>query len=132
MKWFYSDKVKDHFLNPRNVFKSEEEERNFKADIVGEVGNVMCGDILKIYLKVKEGKIVDCKFKTWGCASAISSMSMLSEMIKGKTLDEALKIKPKDITGNLEGLPPHKVHCSVLSFKALREAIEKYKEKNKF
>ena len=126
-KWFYSKKVKEHFLNPKNAFKSEAEEKKFKSDIVGEVGNFACGDILKIYLKVKEGKIIDCKWRTFGCASAISSMSMLSEMIKGKTLDEALKIKPKDVIKNLEGLPKNKIHCSVLSFRALKEAIEKYK-----
>lgn len=127
--WFYSEKVKDHFFNPRNICKCEEHVKNFQPDGIGEVGSPVCGDVMKMWIKVKDNKIVDCKWKTFGCASAIASTSILSVMAIGKTLEQAEKITPADILKELGGLPAKKVHCSVLGDKALRAAIENYREK---
>lgn len=125
--WVYTEKVKDHFLNPRNFLFGDE--NKFKYDAVGTVGNPICGDQMKMFIKVKNDKIVDLKWKTYGCASAIASTSALSELAKGKTLDEALKIDAKMIDDYLGNLPKHKFHCSVLGHDALREAIKNYREK---
>ena len=119
----YSDKVMDHFQKPRNVGKLED------ADGIGEVGNAKCGDIMQVFLKIKDDVIVDAKFKTFGCTAAIASSSMATEMIKGKTLDEALKLKNADVVEALEGLPPQKIHCSVLAEEAIAEAIKDYRSK---
>ncbi|MBR2710497.1 iron-sulfur cluster assembly scaffold protein [Candidatus Saccharibacteria bacterium] len=126
--WIYSETVKDHFLNPRNFLMGDE--ANFEYDAMGLVGNPICGDQMKVYIKVRDGKIVDVKWKTYGCASAIASTSALSEIAKGKTLDEALEIKAEDIDDYLGKLPKHKFHCSVLGHDALKDAIEKYREKD--
>ena len=125
--WVYSEKVKDHFLNPRNFLFGDE--NKFKYVAVGTVGNPICGDQMKMFIKVKNDKIIDLKWKTYGCASAIASTSALSELAKGKTLDEALKIDAKMIDDYLGNLPKHKFHCSVLGHDALREAIKNYREK---
>ena len=123
--WKYTPKVMDHFLNPRNVGEIE------NADAVAEVGNLSCGDALKIFLKLDEnGKICDVKFKTFGCASAIASSSALTELAKGKTLDEAAKITNKDIVAVLGELPEEKMHCSVMGMEALQAAIADYKHKH--
>ena len=116
----YSEKVMDHFRNPRNIGVIED------ADGVGEVGNAKCGDIMKIYLKIADDKIEDVKFETFGCGSAIASSSMATEMIKGKPLKDALKITNKAVVEALDGLPAHKVHCSVLAEEAIKAAIEDY------
>jgi len=126
MDWLYSEIVKDHFMNPRNVL---EDEASFQADGVGTVGNIKCGDQMLVAIRVKDGIITDCKWKTYGCASAIASTSMLSEVVKGMKLEEAYHITPADITRKLGGLPEHKIHCSVLGDKALRAAIEDYYRK---
>ena len=120
----YSEKVMDHFQNPRNVGKIED------ADGVGEVGNAKCGDIMKIYIKVENDIIVDVKFNTFGCGSAIASSSMATEMIKGKPVAEALDITNKAVVEALDGLPPQKVHCSVLAEEAIKAAIEDYYSRN--
>ncbi len=129
--WLYSDEVKEHFFNPKNLFKSVEEAKQYEkdADGIGEVGSPSCGDVMRFYIKVKDGKITDCKWSTFGCASAIASTSMLSCMVIGKTLEKAKKITPKDIVNALGGLPPRKIHCSVLGDQALRAAIEDYEKK---
>lgn len=119
----YSDKVMDHFENPRNVGTIEE------ADGVGTVGNPVCGDVMKIYLKIKDNVITDVKFKTFGCASAIATSSMATEMIKGKTVDEALELTNKAVAEALDGLPPVKMHCSILAEEAVKAAIENYQSK---
>jgi nitrogen fixation NifU-like protein len=119
----YSDKVMDHFMNPRNMGEIEE------ADGVGEVGNPACGDVMKLYLKIEGDKIVDAKFKTFGCGAAIASSSMTTELIKGKTIDEALSISNEAVAEALGGLPPAKQHCSVLAEEALKVALEDYKKK---
>jgi len=119
----YSDIVMDHFMNPRNMGEIE------NADAVGEVGNPACGDVMKLYLKIEDGKIVDAKFKTFGCGAAIASSSITTEMIKGKTIDEALKISNEAVAQALGGLPPAKQHCSVLAEEALKIAIEDYNKK---
>ncbi len=119
----YNEIVMDHFTNPRNVGVIED------ADGIGEVGNVKCGDIMKIYIKVQDETIVDIKFKTFGCGSAIASSSIATEIIKGKTIDEALAITNKDVIEALGGLPAVKIHCSVLAEQALKSAIWNYAEK---
>ena len=121
----YSEKVMDHFTNPRNVGEIED------ANAVGQVGNAKCGDIMKIYLKIENDVIIDAKFETFGCAAAIASSSTATQMVIGKTLDEALQIKNKDVIEALEGLPPQKIHCSVLAEEAIKAAIENYRQKNK-
>ncbi|MHC2993936.1 MAG: Fe-S cluster assembly scaffold protein NifU [Candidatus Atribacteria bacterium] len=119
----YSEKVMDHFQNPRNVGEIE------NADGIGKVGNPICGDIMNIYIKVKDDKIVDCKFKTFGCGAAIATSSMVTEMVKGKTIEEALEISNKTVAEALGGLPPIKMHCSNLAAEGLSKAIEDYKKK---
>jgi nitrogen fixation NifU-like protein len=119
----YSDRVMDHFMNPRNVGDMED------ADGVGVEGNPTCGDAMKIFIKVKDGKIVDAKFKTFGCGAAIAVSSMVTEMVKGKTLDEALSISKEAVASELGGLPPQKMHCSNLGADALKKAIEDYRSK---
>ena len=120
----YSEKVMDHFRNPRNVGEIPD------ADGIGEVGNARCGDIMKIYIKVEDGIISDVKFNTFGCGSAIASSSMATEMIKGKPITEALKLTNKAVAEALDGLPAHKLHCSVLAEEAIRAAIKDYYDKN--
>ena len=120
----YSEKVMDHFTNPRNVGKLDD------ADGIGEVGNARCGDIMKIYIKVEDGIISDVKFNTFGCGSAIASSSMATEMIKGKPITEALKLTNKAVAEALDGLPAHKLHCSVLAEEAIRAAIKDYYDKH--
>lgn len=119
----YSEKVMDHFTNPRNVGEIAD------ADGVGEVGNAKCGDIMKMYIKVDGGVISDVKFKTFGCGAAIATSSMATELIKGKTIDEALKLTNKAVVEALEGLPPAKLHCSVLAEQAMKSAIADYYKK---
>jgi nitrogen fixation NifU-like protein len=121
----YSEKVMDHFMNPRNVGEIE------NPDGVGEEGNPTCGDAMRITIKVEDDKIVDAKFKTFGCGAAIAVSSMVTEMVKGKTLDEALAITKQSIADELGGLPPQKMHCSVLGSDALRKAIEDYRSRQK-
>jgi len=116
----YSEKVMDHFRNPRNMGEIPD------ADGVGIVGNPVCGDMMTIYIKVKEDRIADVKFKTYGCGAAVATSSMVTELAKGKTLDEAVKITRGDVANALEGLPPIKMHCSNLAADALRAAIEDY------
>ncbi len=125
--WLYSEEVKEHFQNPKNVLDDED---SYKSDGRGEVGNIACGDQMLVVIKVSDGKIADCKWKTYGCASAIASTSMMSEMVKGMTIKDAYHIKPEDIVGNLGGLPDNKIHCSVLGDRALRAAIEDYYRRN--
>lgn len=120
----YSEKVMDHFTNPRNVGKMDD------ADGVGEVGNAVCGDIMKIYLKVEDGVITDVKFNTFGCGSAIATSSMATEMIKGKRIEEALELSNKAVVEALDGLPAHKLHCSVLAEEAVKAAVKDYYDKN--
>jgi nitrogen fixation NifU-like protein len=119
----YNEKVMDYFMNPRNVGEIED------ADGVGEVGSPQCGDIMKIFIKVEDNIIKDIKFKTFGCASAIASSSIMTEMVKGKTVEEALKLTNREVVDALGGLPPAKVHCSVLAEDAIRAAIKDYMEK---
>ena len=119
----YTDKVMDHFENPRNVGVIED------ADGIGEVGNPLCGDIMKMYLKIEDDRIADVKFKTFGCGSAIASSSMATSMIIGKTIEEALELTNKEIIDELGGLPPVKMHCSVLAEEALQAAILDYRQK---
>ncbi len=119
----YSEKVMDHFMNPRNVGEIE------NADGVGEVGNPKCGDIMKIFLKIEDGIITDVKFKTFGCGSAIASSSMATELIKGKSIQEAMQITNKAVAEALDGLPPVKMHCSVLAEQAIRKALLDYSKK---
>jgi nitrogen fixation NifU-like protein len=119
----YNDTVMDHFLNPRNMGDVQE------ADGVGEVGAAACGDIMKISLKIREGRIEDARFKTFGCGSAIASSSMATELIKGRTLEEAKNFSNQEVVDALGGLPPVKIHCSVLAEEALKAAIEDYEAK---
>ena len=120
----YTETVMDHFMNPRNVGSIE------NADGIGEVGNAKCGDIMKIYLKIEDNIIKDIKFETFGCGSAIASSSMATEMIKGKTIEEALKVTNQQVVEALGGLPVHKLHCSVLAEEAVKSAIKDYYDKN--
>ena len=120
----YSEKVMDHFMNPRNVGTLDD------ANGVGEVGNAKCGDIMKIYLKIENEIIEDVKFETFGCGSAIASSSMATEMIKGKSIHEALALTNKAVAEALDGLPAHKMHCSVLAEEAIKNALKDYFEKN--
>jgi FeS cluster assembly scaffold protein NifU len=118
----YTEKVMDHFQNPRNVGELK------NADAVGEVGSISCGDIMRIYLKVNKDEVIeDVSFKTFGCAAAVASSSVMTEMVKGKTIEDALKITKKDISEKLGGLPGPKVHCSILATEALEKAIENYR-----
>ena len=119
----YSEKVMDHFLHPRNVGVIED------ANAVGEVGNAKCGDIMKMYLKIEDDIIQDVKFETFGCGSAIASSSMATEMIKGKPVSEAMKLTNKAVTEALDGLPAHKLHCSVLAEEAIQSALEDYRKR---
>ena len=120
----YSEKVMDHNRNPRNLGKMDD------ADGIGEVGNAKCGDIMKMYIKVKDGIIEDVKFNTFGCGSAIASSSMATEMIKGKSIDDALELSNKAVVEALDGLPTHKIHCSVLAEEAVKAAVKDYYDKN--
>jgi nitrogen fixation NifU-like protein len=120
----YSAKVMEHFMNPRNVGEIEE------ASGVGEVGNPACGDMMRLYLKVEGGKVVDAKFRTFGCGAAIASSSMLTEMIKGKTIEEAEQITNQHVADALDGLPAVKIHCSVMAEEAVKAALEDYRKKN--
>ena len=132
--WIYPEKVKEHFLNPKNFLMGDE--TKFPADAIGQVGNPICGDQMKMYLQISDRKssetgkaekyIKDIRWKTYGCASAIASTSALSELAKGKSLDDALKISAEDIDNYLGKLPKHKFHCSVLGHEALKKAIENY------
>ena len=126
--WIYSEVVKEHFMNPKNVLM--EDEKEWPCDGRGIVGNLKCGDQMLILIRVSDGKITDCRWKTYGCASAIASTSILSEAIKGMPIEEAYRLKPQDIVAKLGGLPENKIHCSVLGDKALRAAIDDYLEKN--
>ncbi|MEK6567873.1 MAG: Fe-S cluster assembly scaffold protein NifU [Candidatus Omnitrophota bacterium] len=119
----YSEKVMDHFLHPRNIGEIPD------ASGIGNVGNPVCGDIMRLYIKVEDGKIIDVKFKTFGCGAAISTSSMVTEMVKGKTIDEALAVTNKAVAEALGGLPAVKMHCSVLAEEALKSAIEDYRKK---
>ncbi|NLK70359.1 MAG: Fe-S cluster assembly scaffold protein NifU [Clostridiales bacterium] len=119
----YSDKVLDHFANPRNVGEIED------ADGIGEVGNAKCGDIMKMYIKVNGGIITDVKFKTFGCGAAVATSSMATELIVGKSIDDALKLTNKAVVEALDGLPPSKIHCSVLAEQAIKSAISDYYQK---
>ena len=121
---FYSEKVRDHFRNPRNVGEIKD------ADGVGEVGNAKCGDIMRMYIKVKDNVITDVKFMTFGCGSAIATSSMATELIKGKSLDEALTLTNQAVVEALDGLPAHKVHCSVLAEEAVKAALKDYYDKH--
>lgn len=125
MDEMYTEKVKCHFLHPRNVGEIK------NADGVGTVGNPTCGDIMTIYIKVKDDKIKDIKFKTYGCAAAIASTSVATEMVKGKTLNEAMKLTREDVAKELGGLPAVKMHCSNLAADALKKAIENYRNRKK-
>ena len=120
----YSDKVMDHFQHPRNVGKIDD------ADGIGEVGNAKCGDIMRMYIKVKDDVITDCKFNTFGCGSAIATSSMATELIKVKPISEALELSNKAVVEALDGLPAHKIHCSVLAEEAVRAAVKDYYDKN--
>lgn len=119
----YSEKVMEHFRNPRNLGVLED------ANGIGEVGNAKCGDIMRIYLKVAEDVIEDVKFETFGCGSAIASSSMATEMIKGKSVAEAMELSNKAVAEALDGLPPHKMHCSVLAEEAIKKALQDYQQK---
>ena len=120
----YSEKVMDHFRNPRNVGEIPD------ADGIGEVGNAKCGDIMRMYIKVEHGIITDCKFMTFGCGSAIATSSMATELVKGKPVEEAVKITNKAVVEALDGLPAHKLHCSVLAEEAVKAAVKDYYDKN--
>jgi len=120
----YSEKVMDHFMNPRNVGEIE------SADGIGEVGNPACGDMMRLYLKIDDGKVVDAKFRTFGCGAAIASSSMLTEMVKGKTLEEARAISNQHVADALDGLPAVKIHCSVMAEQAVKSALDDYAKKH--
>ncbi len=118
----YSEKVMDHFANPHNVGELE------GANAVGEVGNARCGDIMRMYLKIEDGVIQDASFKTFGCCAAIASSSVTTDLIKGMTIDEALSFKNAEVVEALDGLPPAKIHCSVLAEEAIKKAIDNYRQ----
>lgn len=120
----YTQTVMDHFMHPRNVGEIAD------ADGVGEVGNAKCGDIMRMYIKVEDGVITDCKFNTFGCGSAIATSSMATELIKGKPVEEALELSNQAVVEALDGLPPQKIHCSVLAEEAVRAAVKDYYDKN--
>ena len=120
----YSKKVMDHFMNPRNVGEIKD------ADGIGEVGNPVCGDIMRMYIKVKDNVITDIKFLTYGCGAAVATSSMVTEMVKGKTIEEALEITNKQVAEALDGLPPIKMHCSLLAEEGIKAAIDDYKKKH--
>jgi len=120
----YSEKVMDHFRNPRNIGAIAD------ADGIGEVGNAKCGDIMKMYLKIKDDIIEDVSFETFGCGSAIAASSMATELVKGKPISEALQLTNKAVVEALDGLPPHKIHCSVLAEEAIKAAVEDYRKKH--
>lgn len=120
----YSEKVMDHFMHPRNIGKMDD------ADGIGEVGNAKCGDIMKMYIKVENGIIVDVKFNTFGCGSAIATSSMATEMIKGKPVEEALSLSNQAVVDALDGLPPQKIHCSVLAEEAVQAAVKDYYDRH--
>lgn len=120
----YSDKVMEHFTNPRNVGQIED------ADGIGEVGNVQCGDIMRMYLKIEDNIIKDVKFKTFGCGSAIASSSMATELIKGKTIEEAMELTNRNVADSLDGLPPIKMHCSVLAEEVIKAALLDYSQQS--
>jgi len=126
--FIYSEIVEDHFFSPRNILKGNSE-KGF--DAIGEIGSPACGDVMKVYLCIKDGKITDFKWKTFGCASAIAATSILSEMALGLEIDDAYQISAQDITEALGGLPKRKIHCSVLGDQALRLAIDNYKKSHK-
>lgn len=128
MDWAYSEKVKEHFMNPHNVLEDD----SYEGDGKGIVGNIKCGDQMMMVIEVdkEKGVIIDCKWKTYGCASAIASTSILSDMVKGMLLEDAYKLSPKDVAKQLGGLPEHKIHCSVLGDKALQAAINDYYKRN--
>jgi nitrogen fixation NifU-like protein len=125
MSGIYTEKVKDHFFNPRNVGEIKD------ADGIGTVGNPRCGDVMTMYIKVKDDKIFDIKFKTYGCAAAIASSSIATELVKGKSIKEAMKLSRNDVADKLGGLPEIKMHCSNLAADALKKAIINYQEKQK-
>ncbi|KRT34550.1 Fe-S cluster assembly scaffold protein NifU [Acetomicrobium hydrogeniformans] len=116
----YTEKLMQLFMNPKNVGRIED------ADGIGEVGNPVCGDVMKIYLKIEDDRIVDVKFETFGCAAAIATSSMVTELVKGKTIEEALKVSNKDVAEALGGLPPQKVHCSLLAEEGIKAAVDDY------
>jgi nitrogen fixation NifU-like protein len=116
----YSEKVMEHFMNPRNMGEIED------ADGIGEVGNPVCGDLMKIYIKIEDNVITDIKFKTFGCGAAIATSSMVTELVKGKSIEDALKVTNKDVAEELDGLPPLKMHCSLLAEEGIKAAIENY------
>lgn len=119
----YSEKVMEHFRNPRNMGEME------NPDGIGKVGNPVCGDVMELYIKVKDNIIIDARFQTFGCGAAIATSSMVTELVKGKSIDEALEISNKAVADALGGLPPVKIHCSVLAEEALKSAIEDYRKK---
>jgi nitrogen fixation NifU-like protein len=121
----YSEKVMEHFMNPRNMGEIP------NADGIGEVGNPVCGDLMTIYIKVKDNVIANIKFKTFGCGAAIATSSMVTELVKGKTIEDALKVTNKDVSEELDGLPPIKMHCSLLAEEGIKAAIENYFNKKK-
>jgi nitrogen fixation NifU-like protein len=123
--WEYNKKILDHFKNPRNYGKME------NPDGIGREGNVRCGDVMELYIKVRDNRISDIKFLTFGCIAALGTSSVLTEMVKGKTIEEAKKITSQDLAKEVGGLPPIKIHCSVLGAKALKAAIEDYEKKSK-
>jgi len=127
-KWVYSETVRDHFFAPRNLF-SENEKFDFNA--VGSAGSMKCGDEIKFYLKIENNEILDCRWETFGCASAIASSSILSEMIKKIPIKKALKITPREIAKKLGGLPENKIHCSVLGHLALRDTVKNFQKNEK-
>jgi FeS cluster assembly scaffold protein NifU len=120
----YTEKVMEHFMHPRNVGKMDD------ADGIGKVGNPQCGDIMEIFIKVRDNIITDIKFRTLGCGAAIATSSVTTEMVKGKTLEEALKLTNKDVVSALDGLPPEKLHCSVLAEEGIKAAIDDYRKKH--